>query len=95
MIASHLCIELKTRKSSVCLLQWNVDSVPCFLRLRGRGGDGILAGVLSETQISSSIANGLYSPSPEVDAFFGLGMELCTEELRSFYERNPHVTSRT
>ena len=47
--------------------------------------------MLSEGEITYGIRAGLEVPSPHVDAFFGLDMELCTEELRSFYQRNPHV----
>lgn len=47
--------------------------------------------MLTEGEITYAIHAGLEAPSPHVDAFFGLDMELCTEELRSFYHRNPHV----
>ena len=69
------------------MAQWNVDGVPCLVRI-DRNGAPVGGASLSERAITAAIAAAgrrLEAPSPSVDSWFGLEMELCTEELISFY----------
>jgi hypothetical protein len=75
-------------------MQWNVDGVPCVVRI-DRNGAPIRGANLSEPAITAAIAAAgrhLEAPSPSIDSWFGLEMELCTEELISFYRRTDGIS---